>query len=252
MWSQIPEPSTEPPDLPWATNQNRRDYGRFASLGRVYFYGQGPDNALHYEWKPYLKFLARRRRWGRLLKDVGLHMWLHRRIPLLATLPRMVSAALAKDPSGTQLPQWLSPEFSVRLHLEERWQEMWTAASSEHPVRPAGYASFKSTLWQNLFERCDSSEGQFPLEFRHPYLNLPLLRFMLALPALPWCRVKYIQRISSRSLLPVEVLRRPKAPLAGFPEMEMAKRKGLPVVLRKRDIKRLYSCRTNCAIILCL
>ena len=237
MWSQIPEPRTEPSYCPWGTNRNRRGYERFANLGRVYFYGQGPDNALRYEWKPYLRFLARRRRWSRLLRDVGLHMCLHRRIPLLPTLPKMVSAALAKDPSETQFPQWLSPEFSVRLRLEERWREMWTAAPSEHPVRPSGYASFKSTLWPNLFERCDSSEGQFPLEFRHPYLNLPLLRFMLALPALPWCRVKYVQRISFRSALPVEVLRRPKAAVAGFPEMEMAKRKGLPIVLESETLR---------------
>ena len=231
LWTRIPEPRPEPASLPWAANQSRRDYARLASLGRVYFFGEGPDNALRYEWKPYLGYLARQRRWGKLWKDVGLHVWLHRRIPLLSTLPRMAKADRAKGPSEAQLPEWLNPEFSARLHLEERRREIWTTVASGHPTRPSSYGSFKSPLWQCLFEGCDSSEGMFPLEFRHPYLSLPLLRFMLALPALPWCRVKYIERVAARSALPDEILRRPKAPLAGFPGMEMAKRKGLPTIL---------------------
>jgi asparagine synthase (glutamine-hydrolysing) len=239
MWDRIPEPLSEPAS-PWRANTCRLAYQRLASLGRVYFYGEGPDNALHYEWRPYLAYLMRRRQWGRLFRDVGLHIWLHRRVPLLPILPKMLREARAKGPAAeTQMPDWLNPDFSERLNLEKRRREIWTVAPScEHPVRPGGYASFQSTLWQRLFEDCDSGGGQFPLEFRHPYLNLPLLRFMLALPALPWCRVKYIQRVAAQGLLPAEILRRPKTPLAGFPEVEMAKCKGVPAPLPSAALQR--------------
>jgi asparagine synthase (glutamine-hydrolysing) len=239
MWDQIPEPPSEPTS-PWRANISRLAYQRLASLGRVYFYGEGPDNALHYEWRPYLAYLMRRRQWGRLLRDAGQHIWLHRRVPLLPILPRMLREARAKSSSaGTRMPDWLNPDFSRRFSLEERCREILTAAPPcEHPVRRRGYASFKSTLWQRLFEECDSGGGRFPIEFRHPYLNLPLLRFMLALPALPWCRVKYIQRVAGRGMLPAEILRRPKTPLAGFPEAEMAKRRGVPAVLSSAALQR--------------
>ena len=230
-WLAISKPRPEPAPVPWGANRNQNDYTLLASLGRVYLYGEGPDNALHYEWKPYLAHLARQRQWSRLSKDVFLHMWFHHRIPLLTTLPRMLTATRPRAQSEAQFPQSLNPEFSTRLHLKERWREIWTAAPSEHPVRRHGYASFKSTLWQHLFETCDSGEGQFPLEFRHPYMNLPLLRFMLALPPLPWCRVKYILRVAAQAMLPGKIARRPKAPLAGHPDLEMSKRRGLPEII---------------------
>ena len=124
----------------------------------------------------------------------------------------------------------MNPEFSARFRLEQRWREIRAATTSSHPFRPLGYASFQRPLWQALFEVCDSAYGQFPLEFRHPYLNLPLLRFFLRLPTLPWCHAKYILRAAGRGLLPEEIVRRPKAPLAGQPEVEMVKHYGLPAL----------------------
>jgi asparagine synthase (glutamine-hydrolysing) len=240
-WSKIPEPCTEPTCSPWTTNQNRRFDARLTSLGRVYFYGQGPDNALTYEWKPYLAYLARRRRWARLVKDVGLHVWRHRRIPLLPTLPRVARDARAQKMWEPVFPAWLNPEFSKRMCLEERWRELWAASVFEHPVRPSGYESFKSVLWQYLFEACDSRWGQRPIEFRHPYLNLPLLRFMLVVPALPWCRVKHIQRIVASEVLPEEVVKRPKSPAIGPRAVQIAERHGVPPLSRSAALKDYLS-----------
>ena len=58
--------------------------------------------------------------------------------------------------------------------------------------------------------------------------ELRLLRFMLGVPVLPWCRVKYLIRYAMRRSLPQEILRRPKTPLAGAPVFEKARRSGLP------------------------
>src|SRR5205814_2079336 len=48
----------------------------------------------------------------------------------------------------------------------------------------------------------------------------------LAVPALPWCREKYLVRRSMRGVLPTEVLRRPKAPLDPDPWAEFLKHSG--------------------------
>ena len=230
LWFRVPEPYTEPVYCLWSANRVRDYYRRLKDLSRVYFYGQCADSALHYEWGTYLRFLVRRRYWLRLSKAVCLLLWLHRRKPLLSVLRRMGEQARAKGASETKLPGWLSPEFSAGHRLQERWREMMAATSSSHPIHPIGYEMYQSALWPRLFESCDSAWGQFPFEFRHPYMNLPLLRFLLALPTVPWCQAKQILRVAGRGLLPEETLHRPKEPLAGYPEVEMVKRWGLPAL----------------------
>ena len=64
-----------------------------------------------------------------------------------------------------------------------------------------------------MFEEQDAATTRAPLEFRYPYFDIRLLRYCLAVPALPWCRAKYLVRRSMRGSLPAEVLTRPKAPL---------------------------------------
>jgi len=59
-----------------------------------------------------------------------------------------------------------------------------------------------------------------PLEVRYPFVDLRLLRYMLAVPAIPWCRAKYLERRAMKGMLPDSVLRRPKAPLTSNPIWE--------------------------------
>ena len=46
---------------------------------------------------------------------------------------------------------------------------------------------------------------------RHPFVDIRMLRFLLAVPPLPWCRSKYLLRRAMRGTLPKEVLHRRKA-----------------------------------------
>jgi len=55
------------------------------------------------------------------------------------------------------------------------------------------------------------------MEARHPFFDVRLMRFFLRLPTLPWCAEKELLRRGLRGLLPPEIIRRPKAPLAGDP-----------------------------------
>jgi asparagine synthase (glutamine-hydrolysing) len=57
----------------------------------------------------------------------------------------------------------------------------------------------------------------FPLEHRHPLLDLRLVRFALSLAPVPWCVDKHLFREAMRDALPPVILRRPKEPLAGDP-----------------------------------
>ena len=77
---------------------------------------------------------------------------------------------------------------------------------SPHPVRPRGYNGFNDVRWQSLFEGSDVTGALSHSEMRHPFLDLRLLQFMLALPPMPWCRNKLIIRRSMRTALPRDVL----------------------------------------------
>ena len=82
--------------------------------------------------------------------------------------------------------------------------------------------------WQSLFEFCDLSGGLSQSETRHPFLDLRLLQYMLALPAMPWCRNKLIIRRAMRKALPGEVLRRRKTAVRGSPDFARVLASGLP------------------------
>src|SRR5262249_7247886 len=82
--------------------------------------------------------------------------------------------------------------------------------------------------WQPLFEGCDIQGAITRTETRHPFLDVRLLRYMLALPAMPWCRNKLIVRRAMESALPRAVIRRRKSTVQGSPDFARAAASGLP------------------------
>jgi asparagine synthase (glutamine-hydrolysing) len=58
---------------------------------------------------------------------------------------------------------------------------------------------------------------QLAAEIRYPFLDLRLARFLMRLPQIPWAVEKSLLRVAMKGLLPRQILRRPKAPLAGNP-----------------------------------
>lgn len=200
-----------------------RDYNREISMhARVFFYGDGPDAALQYEWQSHLTYLNHQRRWGRLGRDLALHFKAFKRVPLLPSLPRMWKERMSNHPDWYEesIPPWLNADFEERLRLRERWVELKTETSSPHPIRPKSHASFT-----NDFPMCCvGNEGYAgsAIEELHPLGDLRLVRFLLNVPAIPWCRDKYLIRTALKGILPEAVRLRPKAPLAGYPYFERA------------------------------
>ena len=91
-----------------------------------------------------------------------------------------------------------------------------------------GYGSFHTPRWEALFKSLDAEEMAVPLKVRHPFLDLRLLRYMLAVPAMPWCKEKYLERRAMRGVLPDSVLWRPKLSLTSDPVWEGMRCQGLP------------------------
>ena len=165
---------------------------------------------------PYLKFLIGRGRYLRALCDTCRHVIHHRRVPLLPPIPRMVRERFDPDFKKPSFPPWLNPEFESRYGLRARWEEdraKQVRLSSLHPVRPEAYESFTGSVWQALFESIGFREYARALEARLPFVDLRLLRYMLAVPAIPWCRVKYLECQAMRGILPKPVRRRLKTTL---------------------------------------
>jgi asparagine synthase (glutamine-hydrolysing) len=229
-WDTPPDQATPEPSASLSGRVTERGcYAAMAGHSRTAFYGEGPDNALLYEWKPYLTYLMRQRHWNRLLADAAGFVAHHRRVPLLPSLPRLIRTRRGRD-EPARFPEWLSPDLVRRLGLLDRWREATAPTDSLHPVRPIAYGSLRSPIWQSVFETLEPSCTGSSLEVRHPYLDTRLLRFLLRVPVVPWCRQKHLLRRAARGVLPEPLLRRPKTPLANNPDHARVRRYGLPRV----------------------
>ncbi len=215
-WEQVPFSTPEPVPHAWiipAEAKSRRELG---SYSRVFFYGEGTDNALRCEWRPYLTYLLERRNYRQLLSSAIAVLLAERRPPFWGRIAKRVErrARFAND-SGPAYPEWLNPSFEERLDLRARWNSVNAPPAHLHPYRPEGYASLQIPLWQAMFEGFDAGVTKSCFEVRHPFVDIRALRFLLAVPSLPWSRSKYLLRKAMRGKLPEEILYRRKAAAGG-------------------------------------
>ena len=191
----------------------------------VWFYGEGPDNALTFEWRAYLRWLWMRRDWRRFGDTVVWCLGGKQARPWHA-LVRRGALLLRKDESGSSgAPhQWLDDAFVKKLELAARSQEAPNADASPHPWRPRALASFNSSVWPRFLEKFDPSVSGAPIEWRHPYLDLRVLNFLLSVPPVPWARRKLLIRQAMKDALPREVLSRDKTPLKENPIINLAQK----------------------------
>jgi len=208
-----------------AEPERRMSLGQ-AALAPVWFFGEGPDNALVFERDAYLAWLLRRRDWRRLGEAALLY--LGSKDGWAETLrryagPRPPSAGFAG------LPPWLARDLDARLPKPPE---------SAHPWHPLAMASFADPIWSALFSGFDDDERQAPFVWRHPYLDLRVLEFLLSVPPVPWARRKLLLRQAMRGRLPREVLERRKAPLADAPHAHPVRTLGLPVLARDPRLAR--------------
>lgn len=206
-WLNTRYHTPEPVVYPNFIAGNRSRFSCYAGFSPVMFYGEGPDNALRYEWNSHTRELLKRRRYSRLVGDIVNDTIAHRRIPT----PRGLTKPLPARRHPSAYPTWLDPDFERRSDLTSRWAENLSPDSNPHPFRPSSHWSLKQRLWQSFFESFDVGETQALLEVRHPLADVRLIKYLLSVPALPWARNKHLIRVAMRGRLPDRVIARPKA-----------------------------------------
>ena len=103
---------------------------------------------------------------------------------------------------------------------------MTARTASPHPTRVVAYATFARDF--SVDDGYDAGCTKVAIEFLYPFLDLRLLRYLLTVPAVPWCRDKCLIRTALLGLLPEAVRLRPKTPAPGFPHRMRAQRSEPP------------------------
>jgi asparagine synthase (glutamine-hydrolysing) len=205
-----------------------RCYREMARFSPVALYGEGPDNALFYDWRPYLSYMRRSARWSRLAADALQFVSHHKQFPLVRAIRHRLLTSTAAGSEVPLIPRWMSPDLVARLNLRHRWALVMGPLPSQHAIRPTAYASLLMPLWHTIFDSLDPAYTGASLEVRYPYLDIRVLQFLLKVPAVPWCRDKHLLRLAMKGILPDAIRLRRKTPLAGGPEYERVRRYGLP------------------------
>jgi asparagine synthase (glutamine-hydrolysing) len=221
---------TQEPGGPSADTTIRRAVdAEMASQAKVWFYGEGPDNALTFEWQSYLRWLINRRDWMRLAGAVAQHIHGKEAREWLMTLRKLnPHQREAEAISQAGFPQWIDKDLVERLDLAARTYGPADVSRQTQSWRPRAMLSFTKAIWQRYFEEFDPVVSGTSLDCRHPFLDLDVLTFMLRTPPIPWARRKRLIRDAMRGVLPEEVLTRDKAPLVADPQTTVVRKTLFP------------------------
>jgi asparagine synthase (glutamine-hydrolysing) len=211
-WERIPFGVPEPSPGACLIPSQREFWNRVGNYSRVFFHAEGPDNALLLDWRPYTNYLFKHKQYELLARSALATVMSERRPPFWGRICKNLRiGGYSRETPQPNYPAWLNPRLEFRLKLRERWQSLNSSKPLLHPLRPQGYASLQIPRWQAMFEGFDFGVTQCSFEVRHPFLDIRMLRFLLAVPPLPWCRSKYLIRKSMQGRLPKAVLSRKKA-----------------------------------------
>jgi asparagine synthase (glutamine-hydrolysing) len=196
---------------------------QLAQHGRVALTGYDGDALLTERPSSYFRGCARKRKFIELAVSMASYVWIFRSLPPVG-FRSGVKRMFKKEEVATNYPEWIDEEFAGRVDLRERCRE-WNAESPATDHRhPSALHVFDSKVWAPLFEGYDPGSTGLPLELRHPFIDVRLIRFVLSLPVVPWCINKHILRRALNDRLPHAILNRSKTPLASDPALHLVKR----------------------------
>jgi asparagine synthase (glutamine-hydrolysing) len=209
----------EPRDQPLLA-MNHDLYTQVAVQSRVVLTGEGGDPCLLPSPGAILKLLRTGKGWGVASGYVRCALW-QRSLPRAGL--RSLIRARTDAAEESFIPEWINPELALKLDLSQRWKDLQREPIPIDSHRPEAYRNLCHCGWANSFEVLDPGNSPLPVEARHPFFDLRLVDFLLSLPTLPWCIGKQIIREAMMGFLPLQVLRRRKAALAGDPVVELLK-----------------------------
>ena len=138
-----------------------------------------------------------------------------------------VRQMLGKRAPEPVLPTWIDESFASRTNLRDRLKQSSTGRVNPVETRPSAVRALNSKLWAPLFEGYDPGTTKLNLEVRHPFIDVRLVEYLLAIPVAPWCLNKHILRVAMKDRLPTAVLNRRKTPLAGDPALQLVRGSGV-------------------------
>ena len=172
----------------------------------VWFWGEGPDNALEFDWQPYMRWLAGKRDWRRMASATFNYLRTKAPAEWVDSI-RPSRFRNDNDPDDGAARPWLPNITGVPDLHSPAGQRVLQPAHAWHPT---AVAAFGNPILPALLSEFEPLPGQPAIEWRHPYMDLRVLEFMLSLPPIPWARHKYLIRQAMRGILPDAVLQRRK------------------------------------------
>ena len=215
-------PLPEPVHSPWS------DWGlsslkQIAFTRRIALTGFGGDPTLSSLLTVHFRKLIEKRLFLRMLAEAKRYVFAPGRLSRLyirTRFRRWLSPRTALPP----YPEWLNPDFEKALDLRQRWKDLNSPLAPKEGVRPVAVEATFSASWPTLFEGYDAGVTRIPVEVRHPFFDLRIVRFLLGLESLPWCADKELLREVNRGVLPEAVRLRRKSPLRADPLVALLQR----------------------------
>jgi asparagine synthase (glutamine-hydrolysing) len=212
----------EPFHSPWS-GSSMEQLRKVAARTRVALTGLGVDPILSSRISMHFRRRLRKREFGQALHDATRYLLAEKRMSRLYVSTRLRLLFAPKN-DNSQYPPWLNEDLEKQMGLRDRWQELTRAPIPPATVRPEAHLALAGPFWDNLFEVYDPGVTRIPVEVRHPFFDLRLMSFLLALPALPWCSDKELLREAGRGVLPDSVRLRRKSPMAADPLTALLRR----------------------------
>jgi asparagine synthase (glutamine-hydrolysing) len=202
--------------------------GQFNSLlrqlahhSRVAFTGYDGDAFMTERPSAYFQHCVKKLKINELVRSMAWYVWTYRSLPPVG-FRSGVKRMFRKENPAT-IPEWLDDAFATRVDLHERYRQWNSETPLNDQTHPGALRTLESKVWAPLFEGYDPGSTRLPLELRHPFIDVRLLRYLVSLPAIPWCVNKHILRCAMNERLPPAILNRPKTPLASDPTLHLAR-----------------------------
>jgi len=214
---------------------------RVATESRVVLTGFGADPIFSSRITVHFRELIRQKRFGRALIDAARYFSAEGRLSRLYLRTRWRILFASKSLTAPY-PPWLNESLERRFALRERWHAVNQAPAPAPPgrtVRPEAHDVTFAPFWPDLFAAHDANVTRVPVEVRHPFFDLRLMNFLLALPRLPWCCDKLLLREAARGVLPDAVRLRRKSPLRADPLLKLLGRPEAAWVNRFQPVPEL-------------
>ena len=165
LWEMRDLRTPEPTTSITFTASERKFRAEMAKQANVWFYGEGPDNALTFEWKPYLRWLWQSGDWPRFGNAIVQYLRSKQACEWRTTFKTHAIRWRKEqiDALGTA-PRWMNDAFVKKVDLAARLHGGSLTSEAAHPWRPRAIASFTSSIWPSLLEG-------FDLLFQAPQLS---------------------------------------------------------------------------------